>query len=425
MRDIALTLLILGTLPFILRQPWIGVLTYAWLSLMTPYRFAFGFAYDFPFVQLVAVCTLLALLVHRDQARIDPSATLVLLCLLPMWTSVTTIFAFEPADATERLIDLWKAFLFVLVSAIVLRTRQQIDWMVWVIVVSIGFFGIKGGAFTILTGGAGRVMGPPGTSYLSDNNAIAVALIMVVPLMYYLRAEAKSRLIRHGLLAAMLLSAMAIIGTYSRGGFLAIGAMLVFLWLKSKQKLLLTALFVLLVPFALTSMPERWTERMNSISTYQEDSSAMGRINTWWMAFNVANDRPIVGGGFNMYTPETFSRYAPNPEDVHSAHSVYFQMLGEHGYVGLLIFLSIGISAWIAARRTIALSRDRADLTWAAHLAQAVQVSLVGYAVGGAFINIAYWDLIYYEIVLVTIAYKMVSAPSVARIGTSLQQNPR
>lgn len=425
MRDIALTAFILGTLPFILKRPWIGVLMYAWLSLMTPYRFTFGFAYSFPFVQLIAVCTLVALLVSKDQVRFEPSATLVLILMLPLWTCVTTIFAFEQAEATERLIDLLKEFLFVLVTAMVLRTRRQIDWMVWVIVVSIGFYGVKGGAFTILTGGAGRVMGPPGTSYLSDNNAIAVALIMVVPLMYYLRAEAKSHWVRHGLLAAMLLSAMAIIGTYSRGGFLAIGAMLVFLWLKSKQKLLLTVLLVVLVPFALTSMPERWTERMNSISTYEQDSSAMGRINTWWMAFNVANDRPIVGGGFNMYTPTTFARYAPDPEAVHSAHSVYFQMLGEHGYVGLLIFLSIGISAWVVARRTITLSRDRADLSWAAHLARAVQVSLVGYAAGGAFINIAYWDLIYYEIVLVALVYKMASAPSIARIGASLQHNPR
>ena len=331
MRDIAITALILGTLPFILKRPWIGVLMYAWLSLMNPYRFAFGFAYDFPFVQLIAVCTLVALLVNKDQARFEPNAPLVLLLLLPLWTCVTTIFAFEQADAAERLIDLLKAFLFVLVSAMVLRTRRQIDWMVWVIVVSIGFYGVKGGAFTILTGGAGRVMGPPGTSYLSDNNAIAVALIMVVPLMYYLRAEATSRWVRHGLMAAMLLSSMAIIGTYSRGGFLAIGAMLAFLWLKSKQKLLLTVLFVVLVPFALTSMPERWTERMNTISTYEQDSSAMGRINTWWMAFNIANDRPIVGGGFNMYTPATFARYAPNPEDVHSAHSVYFQRRSQHG----------------------------------------------------------------------------------------------
>ena len=64
----------------------------------------------------------------------------------------------------------------------------------------------------------------------------------------------------------------------------------------------------------------------------------MGRINSWHMAFNVANDRPLVGGGFELYTPKTFARYAPNPEAIHSAHSVYFQILGEHGYVGFADF---------------------------------------------------------------------------------------
>ena len=89
MRDIAFTLLIFGALPIILWRPWIGVLVFAWLSLMTPYRFAFGFAYDFPFAAVVAACTLLGLLVTKDEVRYEPSLGLVLLIALPAWTCVT------------------------------------------------------------------------------------------------------------------------------------------------------------------------------------------------------------------------------------------------------------------------------------------------------------------------------------------------
>jgi probable O-glycosylation ligase (exosortase A-associated) len=412
MRDLAITLIVFGSLPLILFRPWIGVLMWAWLSLMTPHRFAFGFAYDFPFAAVVAVATLLGLVATKDEVRLEPNAVIYLLILLPAWTCVTYLFAFEPAAATGRLTEVLKVFLFVLVSAMVLRTRKQVDWMIWVLVISVGWFGAKGGLFTLMTGGLYKVYGPPGESFLSDNNAIAVAVIMVIPLMYYLRGESSSKWIRRGLLAAMVLSGIAVLGTYSRGGLIAVSAMLVFLWFKSRRKVVFALLLVPLIPLAIMAMPERWFDRMNTISTYEEDASAMGRINAWHAAINIANDRPLVGGGFELYTARTFARYAPDPEDVHAAHSVYFQMLGEHGYVGLLIFLALGLAASSAARRTIALARTKPQHAWAANLARAFQVSLVGYAVGGAFVNIGYWDLIYYEIVLVVIARRLASAPA-------------
>src|SRR6185369_16709033 len=409
MRDIAISLVLFGSLPFILFRPWIGVLVFAWLSLMTPHRFAFGFAYDFPFAAIVAAATLLGLVFTKDEVRFEPNAVILFLILLPAWTCVTYLFAFEPGPATGRLIEVLKVFLFVLVTAMVLRTRKHVDWMIWVIVISVGFFGAKGGAFTLLTGGGHRVYGPPGDSFLSDNNAIAVGVIMVIPLMYYLREESRSKWVRRGLLAAMVLSGIAVLGTYSRGGLLAVCAMLIFLWFKSRRKVVFAMLLIPLVPLTITAMPERWFDRMNTISAYEEDASAMGRINAWKTAINIANDRPLVGGGFELYSGTTFAKYAPDPQDVHAAHSVYFQMLGEHGYVGLLIFLSLGLAAWITARRTIALSRASPEHAWAGNLARAFQVSLVGYAVGGAFVNIGYWDLMYYEIVLVVVACRLAS----------------
>ena len=420
MRDIVITVFILGAVPFIVMRPWLGVLMVAWLSLMTPYRFTFGFAHDFPFVYIIAVCTMVGLLVTKDEVRYQPDTVLVLLILLPAWTCVTYLFSFEPEAGFPRLVEVAKVFLFIHISAMVLRTRSQLDWMLWVIVISVGFYGVKGGVFTILTGGDSRVYGPPGKSFLSDNNSIAVALIMVIPLMYYLRSVATSLWIRNGLIVSMALSGMAILGTYSRGALLAVGVMLIFLWSKSKRKLILALLLIPLVPAGVTFMPDQWRDRMSSISGYEEDGSAMGRINAWKTAINIANDRPLVGGGFELYTAETFSRYSPDPEDIHSAHSIYFQMLGEHGYVGLLIFLGLFAAAWVTARRIIALSRHRQDLDWAENFARAFQVSLVGYAVGGCFVNIGYWDLVYYEIVIVTVAYRLASEaekPAISAAG--------
>jgi probable O-glycosylation ligase (exosortase A-associated) len=146
-------------------------------------------------------------------------------------------------------------------------------------------------------------------------------------------------------------------------------------------------------------MPDTWQQRMATIQNYERDSSALGRINAWVMAFNLANDR-FFGGGFEVYTHSVFGRYAPAPDDVHAAHSIYFQVLGEHGWVGLLLFVLIG---WFGLRTAAQLRKQALALPetlWVHHLTGMIQVSMVGYAVGGAFLSLAYFDLPYNILVM-------------------------
>ena len=291
--------------------------------------------------------------------------------------------------------------------------------MIWVIAISIGFFGVKGGIFTILGGGSSRVYGPPGNTFISDNNSIAVAIVMVIPLMYFLRSLVSSKWLKLAILGAMGLSFMAVLGTQSRGALLAVSAMVAFLWLKSRNKFVLGILMVALIPIAIGFMPSNWTDRMKTIESYKQDGSAMGRINAWRMAINVANDRPLVGGGFELYTRRVFAKYAPDPLDVHAAHSIYFQILGEHGYVGLVFFIAIGFVGWLNASRIIRLSGSNAEHAWAGELARMIQVSLIGFAIGGLFVNIAYWENLYYEILAIMVVHNLMlhseSQPAASR----------
>jgi len=409
MRDIAITLIIFGTIPLILKYPWTGVLVFSWVSMFNPHRFAWGFAYDFPFVMIVAVTTLVSMLLHWKEVRLPINSITILLMLLPIWMTVTLFFALEPSAAHEKWEGVMKAFFFILVAASLVHSRKQLEALLWVLVLSVGFYGIKGGIFTILVGGEHRVYGPPGISYLSDNNGISVALIMIIPLMHFLSTTVSSKWMKWGMYGAMFLSGIAVLGSQSRGAFLAILVMIMFLWLKSKKKVLSGMVLLLAGALSISFMPEQWTSRMSSIWNYEQDGSAQGRMNTWHMAFNLANDRPLVGGGFEPYDRTAFAKYAPDPTDIHSAHSIYFQILGEHGYVGFGLFLALGIACWMVSRRLIHASRARPDLVWAGDLARASQVSLVGFAVGGAFVNIAYWELPYYEIVVLMAAHRLAS----------------
>jgi putative inorganic carbon (HCO3(-)) transporter len=394
MRDIVLAAFLFGSVPFILWRPSIGVFLWVWVSIMAPHRMTFGFAHNFAFAQIIAIATLVGILFSREPKRLPVTAVTVVLFLLSLWISVSTYFALD----TEAALPMWervmKIQLMLFVTLYILHSKQQVQTLMWVVTLSIAFFGVKGGLFTLRGGGELVVWGPEG-SFIEDNNALALVTVMTIPLLGYLYLQATKRWLRWGLVAAVLLCGFSVLGSYSRGAFLAIATMIGFLWWKSRAKAYTGVALIVLIPVAIGFMPDKWVERMWSIQTYDQDASSLGRINAWRMAFNLANDRPLTGGGFEIYNQKVFDQYAPDPTDLHAAHSIYFQVLGEHGYVGLMLFLLLWFLVWRDASWIIRNAAGKEDYRWALDLARMIQVSLIGYAVGGAFQNQAYFDLPY------------------------------
>jgi probable O-glycosylation ligase (exosortase A-associated) len=398
---------------------------------MNPHRFTYDWAYNYPFSQVVAIATLVGFVVSRDPKRFPWSPVTVVWILFILWMNVSTLFALNPEAAAPEWERAMKIQLIAFVTLLVITTRERLYLLVWAIVLSLGFFGAKGGLFSIATGGQYLVMGPR-ASFIAENNTLALALIMTLPLMWYLYLETSNRLLRWGLLGLIALTALSIVTSHSRGALLAGGAMVVFLWLKSPHKLRTALLLVALVPAILMFMPEKWFERMETIQTFQEDASALGRINAWSFAYNVASDRPITGGGYNVFSPDLFKRYAPDPDDFHDAHSIYFEVLGEHGFVGLGLYLVLGFLAFRLGNRIIQIASDRPDLRWAKNQAAMLQASIMGYAVGGAFLGLAYFDLYYHLLgmmvitnVIVTRTLALPDAPVAAVAARNLEAEGR
>jgi probable O-glycosylation ligase (exosortase A-associated) len=402
MRDIALAAFLFGSLPFVLRWPTFGVFLWVWISVMNPHRLAYGFAHDFAFAQLIAIATLLGMIFSRQQKHLPVTPVTAVLFAMVVWMNVTTLFALDATPALLMWERVMKIQLMIFVTLALLHSKQHIQVLMWVLVGSVAFFAVKGGLFTLLSGGEHRVWGPAG-SFIEENNSLALATIMIIPLLRYLQLRATNRWIRYALLAAMVLSGFSALGSQSRGALVAIVAMLAFLWLKTRTKIMTGLMLAVLVPVAVGFMPDTWEDRMWSILTYEEDSSAMGRINAWGMAFNLAKERPLAGGGFEIYNQDNFARYAQDATDVHSAHSIYFQILGEHGFVGLFLFVVLWLLVWRDASWIDRRTRAREGWQWASDLARMVQVSLIGYAVGGAFLNLAYYDVPYNLLVAIVL----------------------
>ena len=405
MRDITVTTVVFGVLLMVFKHPHYGIYLWSWLSYMNPHKLAWGFATNIPFALMTAVVTLAAYLFSKEPKRLPWTPETILLAVFLGWMTFTTFFAFYPQLAWEQWDKVMKIQIMTLLTAMLITDRQRLEGLVWVIALSLAFYGVKGGIFTILHGGAYQVQGPP-TTFIAGNNEVGLALIMTVPLLRYLHLQAQSKLIRWGLAASMVLSGLAGIGTQSRGALLAAVAMGSLLWLKSRKKATTALYIIAAVGLIAAVMPQEYWDRVNTIRTYEQDASAMGRINAWHTAFNLAKDS-ITGGGFDTFQAPTFLLYAPDPDNVHAAHSIYFQVMGDHGFIGLVLFVLIGLLAWRTGSKVIQKCRKDPDRKWAVDLAAMIQVSMVGFATGGAFLGLAYFDYYYHLVIILVLTYQI------------------
>ena len=236
MRDLIFALIVAGLVPLALARPHIAACLWAWISIMNPHTMTFGFARGLPWAQFAAAVVFLAFAFNGRRRHALPwSAGTAFVLALLVWVTVTSVYSINaPSAVWDRWVFFMKIMVMMLLSLTLVRGREQIELLVWVLVVSVGFFGVKGGVWTMLTGGGGRVWGPPG-GMMADNNSIAIGLIIVLPWMYYLWAVNKHPWVKRGLVLSMVFSALAVLGTQSRGALLGLLAMSLLLGLKSKH----------------------------------------------------------------------------------------------------------------------------------------------------------------------------------------------
>jgi putative inorganic carbon (HCO3(-)) transporter len=400
MRDLAFIAVLVPLLGLAAARPFVGVLLWSWISFMSPHRELWGAAFNLPWAAIVFLVTLFGCAVAREPRRLQVNAPMFLLALFAVGITLTSLTALQSPDVVwsqwERTI---KIIVGVLLTAALLTDRERVHALIWVIAISLGYFGIKGGIFTLITGGRFIVVGPA-DSIIGDRNHLATALLVSLPLMNYLRLQSRHRIVRLGLAFAMATTLFAAVGSQSRGALVALIASGFVMWTRSKGKIVSGIALVGAIAAAILFMPENWVERMHTIQTFEEDASAMGRLRTWQASWAIAVARPLTGGGFRaMYAQEIINSYMPGIV-ARAAHSVWFETLGEHGFLVFGIWLGIFISGAVISMRITNLTRDQPELRWAYDLARMSQVSMVAYAAGGTFLSLQYWDVMWTLIVI-------------------------
>ena len=408
-RDLLLAGTILAGVPFCFVYPWVGVLMWSWLAYGNPHRLTWDFAYEFPFAQVVAIATLVGFAFTRDKRPFVWTREYLILCLLWAWFGVTSMLAMYPESAWDKFFEFSKILVMAMLVVPLFQDRKRLRIFVFVMGASLGFYGIKGGLFVLGTGGSWMVLGPRG-SFFESNTELALVLNMALPMLFYLAREESRRWLKLSLRAAFVLTILAVPFTYSRGGVVGLVVVLTVLFVRARRRFLLVPVLALgLVGFMLFA-PQRWVERMQTMEDYQEDESANLRFMSWRVAMMIAADRPVYGGGFRVFVHRpTYDIYMPEyPRGFgHDAHSIYFNLLGEHGWVGLGLFgtlVSLSMFKLAAIRR---LAHGRPELAWASGYAHMVQASLATYLITGAFLSAAYFDLAYQLIILVPVIHTL------------------
>ena len=411
MRDLIFLGFIAASLLTTVRYPFLGLLLWAWFTLATPQQATY-FATGIPLNVIIAGVAFLAFFFHGDfrRARLEPIS--LLLILFAAWIGLSHAMSLDQslsAEPTDRFI---KVLVFIGLIMMVTTDRLRFHAILWLLALVMGFYGAKGGFYTILTLGQNLYMGQAET-ILADNNHMGIALAASLPLFLYLAGEAKHVYVRRAILLVFALSIIAILGTHSRGALLSLLAFAGFMWWRSRHKLKFAVAAMILAVPALFLMPQEWTDRMETIGAADEDESFQGRVDAWVINYKLAQDNPITGAGLRTGYEPHIARQVEMFRTPRAAHSIYFEVLGGTGFVGLAIYLGLLGTAFFMAVRAEKKYADAERDRWRSPFGHYAQISLVTFCFGALSVSMEMWEGYLMVVALISVLGKI--APAAAK----------
>lgn len=410
MRDIGVLVLFVFIVTYTMRRPFIGVSAWIWVALAYPAGWAWGFSTNFRMNLTVAVLTYIGYIFMKDKPKtnLNGSDFLLFFFWLIALISCSTSNSLLSDFYWQKFSDFSKVLLLYLAVILIIKKKVHIDTIIWSIVLSVsGYAGMEAVKF-LISGGGHKVAGFSG-HILGDRNDLVVAINMSLPLILYLIGQTHQKLLKFGLIGLAVLSVIAVIGSYSRGGLIGLVVIAIYFYIKSNRKIIWTLLFMVSIPVMIANVPDEWTERMDTVSTAtSEDNSFIGRLWAWKISVKIANNNVFGNGFMATQDPLAWHTYrtviddfgfvstppVPETQFAKAAHNIYFQVLGDMGYIGLITFLLI---LWALYRRLIRLIKKSKELgiAWCQNLSTMLLVSMVGYAITGANVSLAYFDLLF------------------------------
>lgn len=416
MLDLALAGFLGGLLALGFRRPFLFVLAYLYVDIVAPQKISYFLLASLPVSLIVFVAAFAGWAIADDKTRSRFTLRQVLMLFLLLYCGITTMSADFPIEAAEKWSWVWKALVFALFLPLALTTRLRIEATVLVMTLSAASIIITGAIKTLGSGGGYGEL----KFFVNDNvglyesSIISCVAISIIPLILWLRKHStiypsdwRVNLFSVALIFACLLIP---IGTQARTGLICIGLLAVMSLRTVKRRFLYIGLMGALALTAIPFLPDSYTKRMSTIENHESDESASSRVAVWKWTWEYAKDNPL-GGGFDSYRSNSFRYHtreadtAGNNSEIETKlvvdkarafHSSYFEMLGEQGWPGLLVWLwlqALGVWQMERLRRRWS-KRTGLREQWQAPLANALQQAQIIYMVGSLFVGIAYQPFI-------------------------------
>ena len=410
MRDLILVLFLFCAIYYSFKKPYLGVSAWIWVALTAPTVWVYGFSQHFRINLTIVLITIVSYIVVTKNKTFPFGSIGVFVLLFWLWTLLASIF-----NQVINVDDVWfnfnqftKVLALYLFVTFTISKRIHVDTFIWAIVLAMSSYAAMEAVKFLMSGGGHKIVGRAGI--IADRNDLAVAINMCIPFIAYLWNVTKHKKLKLGLVILIVLNVVSIIGTYSRGGFIGLSILGIAFWLQSNRKMLLLMFALMLLPVLYINAPADWKERQTTISTASsEDSSFIGRLWAWKVSTMIAIDNPITGGGFKAVTDpilwRVYGQLTPDfgpvytkPMDINqrpkAAHNIYFQVLGDNGFIGLLIFLSLLFTAFFTNRKNLKLAKEHGEV-WCEKLCSAISLSFVAYGITGLNVSLAYFELLY------------------------------
>jgi putative inorganic carbon (HCO3(-)) transporter len=417
MRDLAFVGYIAFIMLMAFKRPFLFTLVYAYIDIVSPQRLSYFLLNSIPLSLILFAFAFLGFIISDEKNDVRVSPRWFLLILLLGYCGYTTTVAAEPVAAFEKWNWVWKALVFASFLPLTLRTKLRIEATILTMVLCASALIVTGGIKTAAGGGGygSLIILIDDNSGLFEGSIISCVAITIIPLILWLtkhgtvfKPDWKVRVYAAALIFACLLIP---VGTQARTGIVCIAVLGILLLRYTRHRLLYLGAVALIGLITIPFLPSSFTQRAETIKNYKADESASTRLAVWAWTWEYVKEHPM-GGGFDVYRQNRIRYEITNVEQPGEApasdvkeivdegrafHSSYFEMLGEQGFPGLIMWLIIHLGGvWrMEAISRMYRKRNKPEEAWVAPLATALQSSQIIYLVGSLFVGIAFQTFFY------------------------------
>lgn len=418
MRDLVMLGFLVLYVPLGLRNAFAGYLLWGWAGLMAVSTYLYGFMQGLPYAQIFALLTLTSLLLWRDQQTqpFSRNRTMVWMGIFLAHGLVAALLAYPGLERNWELFgNLAKTMLFCAFMPMLVTSRLRIHAMVIMLALAVSFHGALDGLKFIASAGGHNAQG---IEKFGDNNQFALMLLMVIPLLIYLFRYSEKWFMRWGFGITALLTVLAVVATHSRGALVGLLALAVWIVVKGRHKVGGLVAIALATVLVTQLAPDNWSERMHTIQQADEDASFMGRVTAWKVSSAIALSNPVFGGGFRaLQSDPVWTHFMDEPGLLGfvqtprlnrtgvAAHSIWFEVMGDLGLVGFLLFVALLINALVTWRDILKLVRQQSPARnqWAGDLADLLAAVIFIYMICGSLLSAAYFEMPYIVMMLLEV----------------------